>query len=1023
MENNKNTIPLYPYNGRSLNLIDKFYIFGYNYLTLKKYILEGNPGVSPNNLNESGLGYFQIKEKPFTLSEITYDFNKQIVEPEIIKKRIFPNSLFVCYRIEVDNINIISNRKSNDNWNELEASNFTKVDLSEDKSGCPKSYRSVFSCLPLEGKNSRKCQNGFAYTFYRKFWKKKEINGIKYIFYIPYTFCIISEYPYYKNFEKLFRCIRKMFAQPNIYIPIEILLYKIIALTPSPINTDVILDLDLMCNQEKLFIDEPPKNNENIVVPNIEQNNNNFIIISNYTMSSIISNNPFETQLKFNYLSGYPLIQYNLAKVLFHTLSIEDIINIFIFSFLESDIIFFSKDNEYLTLTINAYANFNYPLNDAEYFYNIGAISLESFQGGDDIFGIKNTSSIIAINNEYVENYLTNCNKMDEHLIVDLDSGELSCREKLEEEGASFGKIIDLIKNICQENPNYSFMKDKILYKAINKLYKRLKEIHNKNEVYFYKEFIDFNEKNDDDDKSGISSIDELNKSIQEAFYECLIFLSLYYYENIIIEQHQNEFRIDFYREYQEVGNYTREEILILNQMKDSMKFSGSFSQFVLEHNPIDLYKIPLTFMDEFLSVFSQRKFDLKNTNIKYFELIDKLYLSKKLEESKKLDFRSDMNKYIGNFKDIIDREIQDNYKNKYNFNFSTLIKICNNQNKNVIKYQSYELDENILIKYNYMINNLSEGQYYSLVSDEFSKEENLIKEIDVTEIETKVEKFLIENENITTNDICSANIILLFAISFKYFPEDCECDLYLSTLFQIFNPYRKHVAPLLRIIYKLYERALDENNNNIRERMKICFYKSFNYIMQNRIVPNENLMIIINKITKLLLEENNIINRNRNRNSIEESREIPVDNNIINNALDFSITEENLHIHYNFTSVRFYSENYVVNLVNKEHKGYFNLPSGGIFEIFSPKIRFAESENDTIESVFICQRDLYEIITTDYNKYIENLDFNVINKDDIFDACLNNFIYLRNNRQLRRYDDIMQIMEIVFYIFKISIR
>ena len=32
----ENTFPLYPYNGRALNLIDKFYIFGYNYLTLKK---------------------------------------------------------------------------------------------------------------------------------------------------------------------------------------------------------------------------------------------------------------------------------------------------------------------------------------------------------------------------------------------------------------------------------------------------------------------------------------------------------------------------------------------------------------------------------------------------------------------------------------------------------------------------------------------------------------------------------------------------------------------------------------------------------------------------------------------------------------------------------------------------------------------------------------------------------------------------------------------------------------------------
>ena len=44
-----------------------------------------------------------------------------------------------------------------------------------------------------------------------------------------------------------------MFAQPYIYIPIEILLYKIVSLTPSPINTDVILDLSLMCNQKKII--------------------------------------------------------------------------------------------------------------------------------------------------------------------------------------------------------------------------------------------------------------------------------------------------------------------------------------------------------------------------------------------------------------------------------------------------------------------------------------------------------------------------------------------------------------------------------------------------------------------------------------------------------------------------------------------------------------------------------------------------------------------------------------------------
>ena len=46
----ENSSPLYPYNGRSLNLIDKFYIFGYNYLTLKKYLIDEFPKIPEENL-------------------------------------------------------------------------------------------------------------------------------------------------------------------------------------------------------------------------------------------------------------------------------------------------------------------------------------------------------------------------------------------------------------------------------------------------------------------------------------------------------------------------------------------------------------------------------------------------------------------------------------------------------------------------------------------------------------------------------------------------------------------------------------------------------------------------------------------------------------------------------------------------------------------------------------------------------------------------------------------------------------
>ena len=75
----ENLEPLYPFNGRSTNLIDKFYIFGYNYLTLKKYLLDQNPKISEIKLNNQNIGVFKFDEEPSILYEITHDFNKQII--------------------------------------------------------------------------------------------------------------------------------------------------------------------------------------------------------------------------------------------------------------------------------------------------------------------------------------------------------------------------------------------------------------------------------------------------------------------------------------------------------------------------------------------------------------------------------------------------------------------------------------------------------------------------------------------------------------------------------------------------------------------------------------------------------------------------------------------------------------------------------------------------------------------------------------------------------------------------------
>ena len=56
----ENSISLYPYDGRAPNLIDKFYIFGYNYLTLKKYLIDENPKIS-GEINNQTLYSFKLE--------------------------------------------------------------------------------------------------------------------------------------------------------------------------------------------------------------------------------------------------------------------------------------------------------------------------------------------------------------------------------------------------------------------------------------------------------------------------------------------------------------------------------------------------------------------------------------------------------------------------------------------------------------------------------------------------------------------------------------------------------------------------------------------------------------------------------------------------------------------------------------------------------------------------------------------------------------------------------------------------
>ena len=122
--------------------------------------------------------------------------------------------------------------------------------------------------------------------------------------------------------------------------------------------------------------------------------------------------------------------------------------------FLEKDILFFSRDIEYLTLTINAYLNLSFPLNDEKYYFIGCAISFDDFIKGDSEFGLKNYTSLIGINDSFKSNYRNKNIKINDHLVVDLEKGDIIYGEDLKNQdnvNEKNKRLMKLIERMCKE--------------------------------------------------------------------------------------------------------------------------------------------------------------------------------------------------------------------------------------------------------------------------------------------------------------------------------------------------------------------------------------------------------------------------------------------------------------------------------------------------------------------------------------------------------------------------------------------
>ena len=807
------------------------------------------------------------------------------------------------------------------------------------------------------------------------------------------------------------------------------------------------------------------KNNKsNVLQTHIRAYSNNYnsvdLNLSNNSSSTSINVNDFKLyeNIKFSFLPGYPLIQYNLVKVLLHILSPQDVIIIFFHTFLEKDVVFFSKDIEYLSLTIDAYLNLNFPLNDEKYYFFNACVSYENYINNNSTFVGSTFTTILGVNSQYPLEYKnTNMAKSKEHLCVDLDNGNLHyMKGNNSSNSAGNGNIFDYIKKICK-NKDFKEERETVLCREIKKIFEKLLDYKNKltnknNNTEFYKNIsnanlIDFNEDNRKQKKS--VSIKIINKDIQESFYRLINNLCLYFYQNLTIKdeiidksKQKNNKKVQFKssirkslinsintdnmsiiynKDYifgEENSIYSKEELAFLQELTETMKFESFVYGFIQSYNPIDLYKVPLTFTEEFISILSRKNKNLTNINFKFLSLIDKLY-EKNLQKKLYVDFNPFLSCYFKSYKPIFDREIYDIYnKNINNALIGINFKIKND--KKIVdnfKYKSYELDKSILLKYKAFINNLNKKEYRNIFYLSSVLEKNSIQTIQLSDIENEIEKYCIDIGLLTKNDVCCNNIILLFIMSIKdiIYKDNMDCAGFLYSISQNFIVFRKYYTMIMNILYQLMKQCLNENNYTLAKKYYFCFYPCINSLRNIKLVPNESLMNIIKKFNSIKI--NAIIEKE----DIQRAKEIKdLGNNrlnINNKELPFNYKSKYVHLTYNFDKNKFYTEKEVIEKINEPKKDdltslYTNLKARKKFE---PKIVYNDG-NCIYKCKCIPQAKILEILTKEYITFYNNgFDEKVLNNKEIFNACLNIEIFVRNLDDFENRDYFIYSLQCIF--------
>ena len=744
----------------------------------KKNLIEKYPylGYSPNLIEYFGIVGYQEEFVPTIIKEMSKTGSTIAINP--FAPTIL-NSVISSIDYGITDNDLMLKQIYPDN------PNLIKANPNEYNEQLPPPSSIIYSfCFDSTDGKKKLFYTCYGYKFYEKYKNPTKMNEI---YYVPKAFTIISQYAFYNTFHYICENLwNYIYSDVKKTLPLEIVIYSLLNYLPAPMNYNINLSI----------------------------------------FDSLLNIKP----IKLEQLTGYPYIDFDLSEI-FNLLPINLVLQIYILTFLEQKMLFFSQNLELLNMVMYIMFLLNYPINDSVYFWHIVSVSINDFHE-ENRFVSQVMDSLLGVNALYDESIDTSAFGS-YHYIVDLDNKKIILKtfelETIDEEDVNdLIKIQDFIDNSLRDrNIESTFLKN-----TIKELKTGVESVLTKDINYTpnpRNKYVNFF-------KISPKTL-EKNKKIQENFYNfCLNILMVFYRDNELntsfdkITNEENKLKSELIIKDKNV-TLTEPEKLFCEFFRDSVKYKIYYENFIQNFETMKIFKIPFMFSEEFINL---KLNDIDNkalSDISFFAIIDTLYM-----QSMPQTINVTINNLVSEYNEKMKKEFAHFDYNK----------------KKVLDKQLFCLDRKILNRFIYLLNNKFDNEEkMELFPSSRLKTGDFISFVDKRCIKDIIQNYLITTNIIKTQHCIIYSIVYVFAMTMSLLP-----DAYLLTfLCEVLKslddvPFFKRycINIIIQTFHNYYLINLKTNSypQMTLNKMKIYYYMTVNYFKQNGMIPDEDIMSVL---------------------------------------------------------------------------------------------------------------------------------------------------------------------------------